>query len=427
MMIEKRKPLAVKEAINKVMSYSIVGNGEKVTLQESYGRFLAEDLIADHPVPPFDRSPYDGFAIRSIDTIHAQSDHPIEFEVINEIGAGSVSDYTLGRMQAIRIMTGAQMPVGSDAVVMLELTKMYQQENKSFMSIKRPFKKGDNVSFKGEDTPEGSVLVKKGTYITPGVIALLATFGYEKVSVVKKPKIGIIATGSELLNVGEPLVPGKIRNSNSYMIEAQARRSGAAPVYLGKLVDDLEKCYDAIASALEKVDFLITTGGVSVGDYDYLPEIYKRLGANVLFNKVSMRPGSVTTVAELNGKLLFGLSGNPSACYVGFELFVRPIVRIFLNSKHPHLQKVTATLGKDFPKPNPFTRFVRGFISMENGQVLATPVGLDKSNVVTSLAEANAFIVLPGGTRGYKAGDTIDVLLIEDQTGSEQPWAESFK
>ncbi len=426
-MIEKRKPISVKEAINKVMTFAKVGLTEQVSLKDSFARYLAEDLIADHPVPPFDRSPYDGFAIRAIDTANAQADHPVEFEVIDEIGAGSVSEQTVGKMQAIRIMTGAQMPSGTDTVVMLELTKVFEKGNKTYMSLKRPFKKGDNVSFKGEDTSVGNVLVKKGTYITPGITALLATFGYDTVQVVKQPRIGIIATGSELLDVGEPLAPGKIRNSNSFMIEAQAKRAGANPLYLGKLVDDFDTCYNAIVEAIDKVDFLLTTGGVSVGDYDYLPEIYERLGAKVLFNKVAMRPGSVTTVAEYNGKLLFGLSGNPSACYVGFELFVRPIIRYYLQSTRPHLQRVTAILGADFLKPNPFTRFVRGVINLTNGQVIATPVGLDKSNVVTSLADANVFIVLPGGTRGYQAGDKIDLLLFEDQMGSDTHWAEFFK
>ncbi len=426
-MIEKRKPLPVKEAIRKVMDFAKIGETEMVSLQNSFGRFLAEDLIATHPVPPFDRSPYDGFAIRAIDTAHAKADQPVEFEVIDEIGAGSVSREKIGQHQAVRIMTGAQMPSGSDAVVMLELTKVYEKDHKTYMSLKRPFHKGDNVSFKGEDTPEGSILVKKGTIVTPGTIALLATFGYEKVKVVRQPRIGIIATGSELLEVGEPLEPGKIRNSNSFMIEAQAKRAGAHPIFLGKLADDFDACYEAVVEALEKVDFLLTTGGVSVGDYDYLPEIYQRLGANALFNKVAMRPGSVTTVAEYNGKLLFGLSGNPSACYVGFELFVRPIVRHYLFSPRPHLQKVTAFLGKDFLKPNPFTRFVRGSLQLIDGQVIASPVGLDKSNVVTSLADANVFIVLPGGTRGYRAGDMIDLLLFDEQNGSDAHWAESFK
>lgn len=426
-MVEKRKPIAVKDAIEKVLSFSRVGQIEHVALQESYGRFLAVDLVADHAVPPFDRSPYDGFAIRSIDTISASADLPVEFEVIDEIGAGYVSDHLLGERQAIRIMTGAQIPNGCDAVVMLELAKVSKRNDKVFMSIKRPFKKGDNISFAGEDTRKGSTLVKKGAYITPGIVALLATFGYDTVPVVYKPRIGIIATGSELLDVRETLVPGKIRNSNSFMIEAQCRRSGAKPIYFGKLMDNLDECFHAVQNALQSVDFLITTGGVSVGDYDYLPEIYKRLGANVLFNKVAMRPGSVTTVAEVNGKLLFGLSGNPSACYVGFELFVRPIVRTFLYNERPHLQKIKAVLGKDFLKPNPFTRFVRGQLTFSDGKISVSPVGLDKSNVVTSLADANVFIVLPGGSRGYQMGDMVDVLLIEDQTGSETSWAESFK
>lgn len=426
-MVEKRKPIAVVDAIEKVLGYSTIGPIEEVALNECYGRFLAVDIIADHPVPPFDRSPYDGFAIRSIDSKHASADNPTEFEVIDEIGAGSVSRFSLSEFQAIRIMTGAQIPNGCDAVVMLELTNVFEKNDKLYMSIKRPFNKGDNISFAGEDTQKGSTLVRKGAYITPGIIALLATFGYSTVSVVKKPTIGIIATGSELLEVSEPLVPGKIRNSNAFMIEAQCRRSGAEPIYFGKLMDNLDECYTAIKNALQKVDYLITTGGVSVGDYDYLPEIYKRLGANVLFNKVAMRPGSVTTVAEVNGKLLFGLSGNPSACYVGYELFVRPIVRTFLYSSNAHLQKMNAELGKDFLKPNPFTRFVRGKLAYTQGKIIASPVGLDKSNVVTSLADSNAFIVLPGGTRGYQKGDLVDVLLIEDQTGSDLQWAESYK
>jgi molybdopterin molybdotransferase len=235
---------------------------------------------------------------------------------------------------------------------------------------------------------------------------------------VKKPRIGIFATGSELLDVSDPLVPGKIRNSNSYMISAQVIRSGATPIYFGKLVDDVDECFAAIQRALHEVDILITTGGVSVGDYDYLPVIYKRLGAEVLFNKVAMRPGSVTTVAQLNGKLLFGLSGNPSACYVGYELFVRPIVRTMLFSPKPYLRKVKATLLADFPKPNPFTRFVRSYVTVQEGRLYVSPVGMDKSNIVISLAKANALMALPGGTRGFAKGDVVDVWLLEDEEGS---------
>ncbi len=421
-MVEKRTPIPVPEAVSRVMEFAGTGTKELVPIEASYGRFLAEDLIADHDVPHFNRSPYDGFALRSADTIDARQDHPIEFEVIEEIGAGSIATKKVDAFQAVRIMTGAQMPAECDAVVMLELTNEYERNGKKYMSIKRPFKSGDNVSFQGEDTKKDSVLVEKGIFINPGVKALLATFGYHQVEVAKKPVIGIYATGTELLDVNEELLPGKIRNSNSYMVSAQIERVGAKPNYFGKLSDDFDLCYEAIKNALDEVDILITTGGVSVGDYDYLPAIYEKLGAEVLFNKIAMRPGSVTTVAQLNGKLLFGLSGNPSACYVGFELLVRPVVRTRLYSNHPHLLKIQAELNADFPKPNPFTRFVRSRISFSDGKILVAPSGLDKSNVVSSLAGANALMVLPGGTRGFGKGDEVDVLLLEDQEGSMWPW-----
>jgi molybdopterin molybdotransferase len=335
-LVEKRTPIQVGEAVKKVMSYSIRGKQELVSINESYGRYLSEDLVATSDVPHFNRSPYDGFAIRSVDSVNASLSNPVEFEVVDHIGAGYVSNKEIGEFQAVRIMTGAQMPMNCDSVVMLELAKTSEKNGQPYMSIKRTYKPGDNVSFAGEDAKKGEVLVKKGTKIKPGIQAMLATFGYKDVPVAKKPVIGLFATGTELLEVEDELQPGKIRNSNTHMIIAQIERSGAEVRYFGKLPDDFELCYESIESAIEEVDLLITTGGVSVGDFDYLPQIYNKLGADVLFNKVAMRPGSVTTVAHLDGKILFGLSGNPSACYVGFELFARPIIRTMLYCPKPH-------------------------------------------------------------------------------------------
>ncbi|WP_332693923.1 molybdopterin molybdotransferase MoeA [Halalkalibacter lacteus] len=418
-MVEKRKPIPVEEAVRKVIDNDVYPNTETVPIEEAYGRFLAEDLLASHDVPSFNRSPYDGFAIRSEDTREASSDHPVRFEVVGEIGAGSVFTEGVEPFQVVRIMTGAPIPDGCDAVVMLELTK---EISKKEILIKRMFKKGDNISYQGEDTQKGSVLVKKGTQINPGIVALLATFGYHEVPVAKKPIIGVIATGSELLNVDEPLVPGKIRNSNAYMIMAQIERAGGQAKYFGKLDDDFDACLNATKEALAQVDILLTTGGVSVGDYDYVPTILKELGATVFFNKVAMRPGSVTTVAKCDDKMIYGLSGNPSACYVGFELFVRPMVRRTLYNQYPHLQKVKATLGIDFPKPNPFMRLVRARLDYVDSQLVVFPSGVDKSGIVSSLGGADCFLLLPGGTRGYEKGMSVDVLLLEDHQGSEWPW-----
>lgn len=421
-MLERRNPISIGDAVTKVMKYQLTGKSEFVSIEESFGRFLSEDLIATSDVPHFNRAPYDGFAVRAVDTVNASQNTPVEFEVIDHIGAGMTTDKVLKEGQTVRIMTGAMMPQGSDAVVMLELTKTNDKNGKSFMSTKRSHKKGENVSFIGEDAKLGEVLVKKGTLINPGIQAILATFGYAMVPVAKKPIIGLFATGTELLEVNEPLVPGKIRNSNSLMIAAQIERSGGIVDYLGKLPDEFDTCFNAVKHALHKVDMLVTTGGVSVGDFDYLPEIYEKLGAEVLFNKVAMRPGSVTTVAQFNGRLLFGLSGNPSACYVGFELFARPIIRKSLFSQKPHLRKEKAILEGDFPKANPFTRFVRSTVTINDGSLRVTPSGVDKSNIITSLSGANSLMILPGGTRGFEKGGIVDVLLLEDQDGSKWPW-----
>ena len=421
-MLERRNPIPIGEAVKKIMEFQLHGTTEYISINDSYGRFLSEDLIATSDVPHFDRAPYDGFAVRSIDTSQASQSNPLEFEVVDHIGAGMVSTKVVGQNQAVRIMTGAMMPEGTDAVVMFELAKDYEKNGIPYMSIKRPFKKGDNVSFIGEDAKQGEVLVKKGTLINPGIQAMLATFGYHNVPVAKKPLVGLFATGTELLEVYEDLVPGKIRNSNSHMICAQIERAGGIVHYFGKLPDEFDTCFDAVKDALNKVDVLITTGGVSVGDFDYLPAIYEKLGAEVLFNKVAMRPGSVTTVARYKEKILFGLSGNPSACYVGFELFARPILRRMLFSEKPHLRKELAVLEVDFPKANPFTRFVRSSTFIEAGRLKSTPSGLDKSNIIMSLAGANSLMILPGGTRGFTAGCEVEVLLLEDQSGSEWPW-----
>lgn len=412
MMVEIRKPIPVAEAVERVLAHAAPTGTETVPLEESAGRILAEPVTASHPVPPFNRSPYDGFALRSEDTAGASGSSRIQFTVIDEIPAGSVSNKTLGENQAARIMTGAPLPDGADAVVMFEQTV----ENGDAFTIRKPFEPLENVSLKGEDLAEGEEVVPAGSYIHAGTVAVLATFGYAHVKVARRPVVGILATGTELVGVGEPLAPGKIRNSNGPMIEAQLRRMGIECRTYGAQADDLETVIETVERALSETDALITTGGVSVGDFDYLPAVYERIGAEVLFNKVAMRPGSVTTVAAGGGKLLFGLSGNPSSCFTGFELFTRPALLKMMGADKLFLPHTKAVLGEDFTKPNPFTRFVR---AVYDGNT-ASPAGFNKSNAVSSIARGNAMIVLPGGTRGFKKGDEVDVLLLGVEEGSTQ-------
>jgi molybdopterin molybdotransferase len=403
----------VKEAVHLVTGHSNPIGIETVALEAAHGRILAEPLLAKHDVPPFNRSAYDGYAIRSVDSSLASVGRPAAFTVLGNIGAGHVAGEALGQGEAFRIMTGAILPENADAIVMLEDTTKTEQG----FEVARAFSEGENISFQGEDAKSGDVLLETGATIHAGTIALLATFGYSNVEVAKRPKVSLISTGTELLQVSDKLELGKIRNSNGPMLEAQLLRMGIRCQSVGMMEDDLDACTVIVEEALEQSDIMITTGGVSVGDFDYLPEIYRHLGAKVLFNKVMMRPGSVTTVAVLGNKLLFGLSGNPSACFTGFELFTRPAILSMMGSSTPYLPLTKAILAEDFPKANPFTRFLRASWTLEEGKVAVRPAGFNKSNAVSSIARGNCLLVLPSGSAGYQTGDVVDILLLGQEQG----------
>lgn len=299
-MLEKRTPIPVTEAIDKCLQhakYKIVTNKYYT---DSLGYTLAEDIIATYDIPMFDKSPYDGFAIVSEASEGASGDARKAFKVIDHIGAGHVSDAQLKDNEAVRIMTGAPIPEGADAVVMLEQTSLIE---KGF-TLRKPFTPGENISRQGEECKQGEVVIPKGTQITAGVIAVLATFSYEYVNVYHKPTVALIATGSELVEMNESLAPGKIRNSNGPMIASLCKAMGIKVKDYRVHGDDFDALYEVVRDALDAHDIVITTGGVSVGDFDFMPEIYNKLSAEVLFNKVAMRPGSVTTVAVSHDKFL---------------------------------------------------------------------------------------------------------------------------
>ncbi|MFD2131319.1 gephyrin-like molybdotransferase Glp [Pseudogracilibacillus auburnensis] len=408
-----RKPIPVKEAVQHVINSCTEVNSEMVKIDNAYGRILKEPIVAKHDVPPFNRSAFDGYAIRAEDSEGASENSSISFQVIGEIGAGHVGERALEEKEAYRIMTGAILPPHADAIVMLEET----EKTENGFTLSRSFAVDENISFQGEDAKEGEILIESGSLIHPGTVALLATFGYAKVKVAKLPVVSIISTGTELLDVEDELEPGKIRNSNGPMLKAQLDRMRIPYHSFGMMEDDLDACTELVEKALSQSDIVITTGGVSVGDYDYLPEIYKRIGAKVLFDKVMMRPGSVTTVAVLGDKLLFGLSGNPSACFTGFELFTRPALLTMMGCTSPYVPRMKATLGEDFTKANPFTRFVRAIWEMRSDGLFVVPAGFNKSNAVSSIGRGNCIIVLPSGSERYKVGEEVDVLLLGQELG----------
>lgn len=403
-----RQPISVFDAVSKVVENVSHIDVETIKLEDSYNRYLAEDLTATHNVPLFTRSAMDGFAIRSQDSAKGA-----EFKVVEEVPAGSTSDYELKEYEAFRIMTGAELPKSADTVVMFEQANVTEDT----FTLRKTFEPYDNVAIEGEECKKGEVILHKGSQINPGTVATLATFGYAEVKVYRVPVVGVLSTGSELLEVSDELERGKIRNSNTPMIMAQLERIGVHAKRYNLEEDNLETLLEKIEKMFNEVDAVITTGGVSVGDYDLLPQVYDKLGAEVLFNKVAMRPGSVTTVARAQGKFLFGLSGNPSACYSGFELFARPAILLMQGSTRAFAPFINAKLGEDFKKANPFTRFIRAEIDFIDGTVISKPAGFNKSNAVTSIAKSNGVIVLPGGTRGFEAGDEVQVMMTDVTSG----------
>nr|WP_263314959.1 gephyrin-like molybdotransferase Glp [Mammaliicoccus sp. Marseille-Q6498] len=412
MPVEKRKPIPVKEAIEKVVNAAKVKKVITLNIEDSLNFILAEDIKASYDIPRFDKSPYDGFAINSKDSVEASGENRVQFKVVDHIGAGTPSEIEIKQGEAVRIMTGAPIPNGADAVVMFEQTT----EMDNGFTIRKPFKKGENIAFQGEECKAHDIVLNSGQHINSGVIAVLATFGYKNVKVYERPSVAIIATGSELVGPDEPLEPGKIRNSNGPMIKSLCKQLNIQSSIYEIQEDNLQGCINSVTKAMSEHDIVITTGGVSVGDFDYLPKVYEALEATVLFNKVQMRPGSVTTVAYKDDKMLFGLSGNPSACYSGFHLFTKVAILKMMASHDIYPVMVDAKLAEDFKKPNPFTRFIRGKLSFTSEGVLAEPAGFNKSNAVVSIAKSNGMIILPSGTRGYSKGDTVKVLLTDHQS-----------
>ncbi|MET3849741.1 gephyrin-like molybdotransferase Glp [Paenibacillus sp. OAE614] len=409
-----RKPMQVKDAQRLIAGYVEPGAVETVPLAESVGRFLAEPVTAPHPFPRFRRSGMDGYAICSADTASCSSDDPVWLEVIDEIPCGSVSSQVIRPGTAARIMTGAEVPDGADAVVMLEMTEQREKDGRARVGLKRKIQEGQNITPIGLEVQEGQLLLSPGTRISAGEISVLATFGIPRVPVYRKPRIAIFSTGSELLSVEEPLQPGKIRNSNTYMLAAQVREAGGEPLILDAIMDDLQLAQARVEEALRDYDAVVTSGGVSVGDYDIMGDLVRGDGVEMLYNKIAMRPGSVTTAAVKDGKLLFALSGNPGACFVGFELFVRPTIQGMMGRKDAYLKEWTAVLDVDYTKVNAFTRYVRGRMEVRDGLVYAVPAAVDESSVMVTIKDSDCLIVIPPAKAVTPAGSKVQILLLKE-------------
>jgi molybdopterin molybdotransferase len=373
-------------------------DSERVPLDEALGRVTAEDIRAKYDLPPFDRSALDGYALRAEDTFGASAFNPKTFKL---------TDNKVRENEAATIWTGNPIPEGADAVVMLE----YTRKSGDRIEVEKAVTPGRNVSQRGEDVAEGDVAVESGTRLNPHQLGLLAALGKTHVAVVRKPKVAILATGNELVELGQKLEPGKIVDANRLILSSMCKELGAEPLDLGLAKDDQKEISAKIREGLEQADAVITTGGTSVGYPDLVPLAVNQLGKpGVVIHGVAIRPGMPTALALLKGKPVFVLSGNPVAATVGFEAFTRPTLLKLLgiDEARPAVEakltrRVAGVLGRRV--------FLRVRVFEKDGGFFAEPVRITGSGVLTTMTKANGYVIIPENREGVEEGESVRVHL----------------
>lgn len=381
---------------------------ELVFVAQALNRVLAKDVFAGINLPPFDRSPLDGYAIRAEDISQASAEQPVTLKISAEIPAGHFPETSLVPGEAIKILTGAPIPPGADEIVRQEDV----QTEGGYVTFFRPVKAFRNYCFAGEDIKKDDRILAKGTLLGPAEIGLLAGVGQAEVPVYKRPQIALISTGSELLDVKEAIRPGKIYNSNLYAFSAILQDAGAAPMPMGIVEDDPQKAADMIEKGLAEAEMVITTGGASVGDYDVLKDALKLIGAELLFWRVNIRPGTPVVAAVKNGKLMLCLSGNPSASYVTYQLLIRPAINKMRGIHNWSLKWTSAMMEDAFLKKTTQRRFLKGQVFFEDGAVKVRLTGHQSPGSLGSSIGCNALIDIPSGTEALEKGTRVRTVLL---------------
>jgi molybdopterin molybdotransferase len=379
-------------------------------LLDAHGCILAESVMADHDLPMFDNSSMDGYAVRLADVASASEATPVQLPVVGDIAAGSRPTYTVQPGMSVRIMTGAPVPPGAEAVVPLEWT----DGGIAGVTITRAPVEGQHIRRAGEDVARGQLILEAGARLGPGQVGLLAAVGRDRVVVRPRPRVVIISTGSELVEPGDTTEPGQIHESNSYILTAAAREAGATVFRVGIVPDDDRSLMNAIEDQLIRADLVLTSGGVSVGAYDVVKEVLSRLGT-VAFQGVAMQPGKPQGFGTIgpDATPIITLPGNPVSSYVSFEVFVRPVIRRMLGVSPLHRPTVKALCAEGFSSPGGKRQFARGWFDSTDGSYVVRPVGGAGSHLVGDLAHSNCLIVVPEDVTEVPEGGTVDVMVLE--------------
>ncbi|HEX9500355.1 MAG TPA: gephyrin-like molybdotransferase Glp [Thermoanaerobaculia bacterium] len=396
--------ISVEEAQERVLAEITTIGTERVAFTDALGRILREDIIAASDVPQADNTAMDGYALRADDIANP----PARLRVIEDLPAGNVATKTLEKGTAIRIMTGALIPDGADTVAHVEIT----DAGSDFVTVKQSLKRGTNLRKKGEDMRAGDVVLAAGTFIGAAEIGVLASVQKSVVRVGRRPTVAIISTGDEIVDVDEQRTLGKVVNSNSYSLAALAREAGAIPRMMGIVRDTREATIAAIESALE-CDFIISSGGVSVGAYDFVKDALDALGADTKFWQIAMKPGKPVVLSRLRDRVYFGLPGNPVSCMVSFLLFIAPALRKAMGQKSGILPpSVKTRLMGPLKSRGDRRNYLRVRVVARDGELLAYPMNAQGSGVSTSMVQANGFAIVDTGVTTVNAGETISTVLV---------------
>ena len=405
--------ISLEEARALVLSHAAPLPVETVPVLEAVGRVAAADLKSDIDISPFAHSAMDGFAVRAAELAEASQEAPVELDVVAEIAAGDVFEGSIEAGQCVRIMTGAPMPDDADSVVKYEIVDVVTGDGKpgSRVAFSAPTAVRSNVREAGEEAKAGETVVSKGEVIGSAGVGFLAGCGIVEVPTHRRPRVAVISIGSELVDPTVVPTPGKIRNSNSYALAACAQAAGAVPVILPIVEDTKEALAAAVSAAADAYDFVVTSGGASNGDFDFIKPVVSELG-ELLMTTVNIRPGKAQTFGIVRGTPVFGLPGNPAAAYVGFEMIIRPALRKMQGYAHFERPSVMAKLSRDVK--NPRRIFLRGTLyKNDEGEYVVAPAKNQSSGLFGVIQRSNCMAILPEGLDSRTAGSLVQCVLLD--------------
>ena len=400
--------IQVQEALDKILCQIQFKGVERVPLGQALGRVLTEDVVSRINNPPLDNSAMDGYAVIAEDIQSATPENPVKLEMVEEIAAGYTAKGTLKPGQTMRIMTGAPIPPGADAVLMQEDT---QKDGNAILCLDKA-DVAENIRRAGEDVKIGEGVIKKGTTLSPAHIGMLAVIGRSQIAVSQRPTVAILSTGDEILELDETPQGPQIFNSNGHMLAAQIKSAGGIPVYLGIAKDTEKDLMEKFEWAL-KADIVVSSGGVSVGDYDLVKSTLQKMGQDMLFWKVAMKPGKPLAFGRIGKTPIFGLPGNPVSSFVSFEQFVRPSLRKVLGCSDLSHKTVQAKLTRTIHKKPGRLHFLSSIVSWADGEYTVTPAGEQGSGILKSAANANGLLIFPLEAEEIKQGQEVAVQLLE--------------